>query len=89
MPAPTYPQTVLQQLLKLLNADKDRLSTSERSFTERICFCVACNWYWVRRFRVLPARCPHCHSRSWDRPLLAALLNAERPKESSPNAHEA
>jgi len=81
------PQPVLYQLLTLYQTTKERLSTSEQALATRICHCTLCAWMWVRRKSLVPLRCPHCHKRGWDRPLLTALLAAEPynpPKEPRP-----
>ena len=70
----SMPQTVLSAVLTIKNTTPERLSTSERSIADRICHCTECNYLWVRNPGKLPNRCPHCHRRDWDRPLLTALV---------------
>ena len=70
-------QTVLAQLVTARNTAPERLSESEMTLAKRICHCVKCGSFWVRMKYKLPERCPHCHSREWDRPFLTALINAE------------
>lgn len=44
----------------------------------RIEICTPCDWVWYRRSKKKPQRCPHCHSRAWDRPYIKALLDADK-----------
>jgi hypothetical protein len=70
------PQPILAQVLKLRTTAPERLSQHETEIANRICWCSLCGWLWVRNPTKLPERCPHCHKRAWDRPLLTALLAA-------------
>jgi hypothetical protein len=84
------PKPLLKQLLTFKNTAPERLSNSELEIANRVCHCTKCDNFWVRRKAKLPDRCPDCHARDWDRPLIAAMLAAEgashppAPK-SSPN----
>ena len=75
------PQPVLSQLLRLYCEAKERLSGSEQGLAARICSCTLCHFYWVRRKSQVPLRCPSCHKRGWDRPMLTALLAANLPPQ--------
>ena len=80
------PQTVLRKLRELLKANPLQLSDTERRIGDRIEICSACNYCWYRRAKKRPERCPNCHSRAWDRPLIAALVeahNATHPEHAS------
>jgi hypothetical protein len=72
------PQPILAQVLKLKTTAPERLSQHEKEIADRICWCSLCNWLWVRNPHKLPDRCPHCHKRAWDRPLLTALIAASK-----------
>jgi hypothetical protein len=71
-----FPQTVLRQLLSAKNNAPERLSHQETAIADRICHCVLCDMMWIRRKNTVPDRCPKCHKRAWDRPLLSAMLAA-------------
>jgi predicted Zn-ribbon and HTH transcriptional regulator len=75
----SFTQNVLTQLLSIKNSNPERLSQQERSIADRICHCGPCGYLWVRKFPKIPDRCPHCHVSAWDRPLLTAILNAQKP----------
>lgn len=72
----SIPQTVLKQLLSMKNTTPERLSQQETEIATRIMHCTLCDSLWIRRKRLIPDRCPKCHKRGWDRPLLAAMLSA-------------
>jgi len=72
------PQTVLRKIRELYKANPLQMSSTEQHIGERIEICSTCNWCWYRRAKKKPERCPHCHSRAWDRPLIAALLEAHK-----------
>jgi len=68
------PKPILYQLLSAYNTRKDTLTLSEQQLAERIALCSLCKYIWVRRKKALPDRCPSCHHRGWDRPLINAML---------------
>jgi predicted Zn-ribbon and HTH transcriptional regulator len=72
------PQAVLRKLRELYKSNPLQLSDTEKHIGERIEICSACNYCWYRRAKKRPERCPNCHSRAWDRPLVAALVDAHR-----------
>jgi len=89
----SFPQTVLAALLAMKNTSPERLSNSEMSIASRICHCTECDYFWVRNVRKFPDRCPHCHKRDWDRPILRAMLGQQPltttpPHPSSPPPQE-
>lgn len=51
---------------------------------KRIMHCTQCDYLWVRKRKAIPDRCPKCHKRSWDRPLLSALMLAGNTTPSIP-----
>jgi predicted Zn-ribbon and HTH transcriptional regulator len=71
-------QDVLAQVLSIKSTTPERLSTHELAIANRICHCTVCNWLWVRRKSTFPERCPSCHSRAWDRPLISAMMAAAK-----------
>lgn len=71
-------QTVLSQLLAINNTTPERLSTHEAAIAQRICHCALCNNLWIHRVTKIPDRCPACHQRAWDRPLLTAMILADK-----------
>jgi predicted Zn-ribbon and HTH transcriptional regulator len=75
------PKTILRQLLTTLNTNKDALSASELALAQRVCHCSTCGYLWMRRRRGIPTRCPSCHTTAWDRPLITAILAAQRGLE--------
>lgn len=77
------PQDILSKLLTHRNTTPERLSASEKEIAERIAHCTLCDNFWVRRKGKLPDRCPRCHKRGWDRPLLTAML-AAKPSTTLP-----
>jgi predicted Zn-ribbon and HTH transcriptional regulator len=79
-----FPQTVLRQLLSAKLNTPERLSHQEREITDRICHCVLCDMLWIRRKTNIPDRCPKCHKRAWDRPLLSAMLAAAVNTQNAP-----
>jgi hypothetical protein len=84
------PKPLLKQLLTFKNTAPERLSNSELEIAGRICHCTRCDNYWVRRKHKQPDRCPACHARDWDRPLIAAMLAADgashpAAQKSTPN----
>jgi len=83
------PQPILLQLLTTLKTAPERLSASETEIAKRICICSVCTRLWVRRKAKLPDRCPGCHRRDWDRPLIAALLRAQPPPPITINTQAA
>jgi predicted Zn-ribbon and HTH transcriptional regulator len=68
------PKDILSKLLTHRNTNPERLSASEKAIADRIAHCTLCGNFWVRRKGKLPDRCPKCHKRGWDRPLLTAML---------------
>jgi hypothetical protein len=70
----SIPQDVLKQLLSVKNTTPERLSNHELAIAARICHCTLCDSLWCRRPKGIPDRCPKCHKRGWDRPLLSAML---------------
>lgn len=73
------PQPLLRQLLTVKNTNPERLSTMEIDIVNRIRHCSLCDGFWVKRLRGEPPRCPKCHKRGWDRPLITAMLTSLRP----------
>jgi uncharacterized paraquat-inducible protein A len=72
------PTPVLRKLRDLYKANPLQLSATEQHIGQRIEVCSQCNNCWFRRINKKPERCPACHTRAWDRPLIAALLEAHR-----------
>lgn len=72
------PKTILRKILNVYHTAPQQLTQSEHGICERIVLCSLCDNIWVRRRKKLPDRCPNCHRRAWNRPLLEALL-AARP----------
>jgi predicted Zn-ribbon and HTH transcriptional regulator len=72
------PQAVLRKLRNLYKSNPLQLSPTEQRIGERIEICSNCDYCWYRRSKKKPERCPKCHSRAWDRPLIAALVDAHR-----------
>ena len=72
------PDTVLRKLKNLFASNPLQLSETEQRLAARVEVCSACNCVWFRRAKRKPDRCPRCHSRSWDRPLVAALVEAHK-----------
>lgn len=68
------PKSMLQKLLMRYNTQRDTLTPDEQGLCERICFCVLCGYFWVRRIRKTPKRCPDCHKPGWNMPFVAALI---------------
>jgi predicted Zn-ribbon and HTH transcriptional regulator len=68
------PKPILAQLLSAFNTRKDTLSSDEQMLASRICFCTLCDYIWVRRLKREPDRCPSCHRRGWNMPLVNAML---------------
>jgi predicted Zn-ribbon and HTH transcriptional regulator len=66
-------QPILNKLLTQLNTKPEVLSESESTLARRICRCVLCSYFWVRKKGKLPTRCPNCHKRGWDTPFLSAI----------------
>lgn len=79
------PKDVLSKLLTYRNTAPERLSASEMAIAMRIVHCTLCDNFWVRRKTKLPDRCPLCHKRGWDRPLLQAMLDQARPTTQPPS----
>lgn len=73
-----YPKTILSKLLTHFKHSPERLSSQELDLAARVCHCTLCDNFWVRRFKKDPARCPECHKRGWNRPLLTEMLAAEQ-----------
>ena len=71
------PKSILAQLLAAYNTRKDTLTSDEQKLAARICFCTLCQYLWVRRLSQEPDRCPNCHRRGWNMPLVNAMLNRE------------
>lgn len=78
------PKSVLKQLLTLRNTAPERLSQQELELVERIVHCTLCDNFWVRRKQKLPERCPLCHKRGWDRPLITAMVMSQATLEQQP-----
>lgn len=74
------PKTILRKILNVYHTHPQQLTESEQSICSRIVLCSLCDNIWVRRHKKLPDRCPSCHRRAWNRPLLEALI------ASNPNA---
>jgi hypothetical protein len=72
------PKDILKKLLSYATTAPERLSASEKAIAARICHCVLCDNFWVRRKGKPPDRCPKCHKRGWDRPLLDAMMHDSR-----------
>lgn len=66
-------QDVLNKLLTQLNTKPEVLSESESTLARRVCHCVLCQYFWVKKKGKTPIRCPQCHKRGWDTPYLTAL----------------
>lgn len=79
------PKTVLRKLLNVFHTKPEQLTDSEQSICNRIVLCSLCDNVWVRRRKKLPDRCPSCHRRAWNRPLMEALL-AAIPKPVAPRS---
>jgi predicted Zn-ribbon and HTH transcriptional regulator len=77
------PDSVLRKLKNLSASNPLQLSETEQRLAQRIEVCSACNAVWFRRAKRKPDRCPRCHSRAWDRPLVAALVEAYNGSEKS------
>ncbi len=71
------PKPILTKLLNTLSTRPDTLTLHEKALADRICLCAKCEYIWVRRLRKSPRRCPRCHTLSWNRPLINALLAAD------------
>ena len=78
-------QVVLRQVLSLKNTTPERLSAQETQIAERICHCVICDALWVRNPKRIPDRCPKCHKRGWDRPMLSAMVIMDRQHPQEDN----
>ena len=72
------PTEVLRKLRNLYKSNPLQLSDTEKRIGERIEICSNCDYCWYRRARKKPERCPRCHTRAWDRPLVAALVEAHK-----------
>ena len=77
------PQTILNRLLTIKNLTPERLSNDEMQIAARVCHCTLCDSFWVRRLKVSPPRCPNCHKRGWDRPLLTAMMQGYPPTNTT------
>jgi hypothetical protein len=66
-------QSTLEQILKAYHTHKEQLTESECDIASRIVECSLCSAKWVRRKKGIPTRCPKCHKRAWNRPLLEAI----------------
>ena len=71
-------QPVLRKLRELYKSNPLQMSDTEKHIGDRIEICSGCNYCWYRRAKKRPERCPNCHSRAWDRPLIAALVEAHK-----------
>lgn len=80
------PKDVLRKLLSFKNTTPERLSVSEMAIANRIEHCTLCDNFWVRRKNKIPDRCPCCHKRGWDRPLLHAMLAQSTPTTHHPDS---
>ena len=81
------PQAVLSKVFKLWNTNPETLTESEKALARRICHCVLCAHLWLRRKQNVPARCPRCFSRNWNRPYLNLLLIDHRQNEPDTKPH--
>lgn len=70
------PKSILRKLLTVYHTQPAQLTESESSIAGRIVVCSLCDNLWLRRRKKLPDRCPKCHRRAWNRPLLEAMLAA-------------
>jgi hypothetical protein len=70
------PPTVLRKLRNAFMSNPLTLTATESDIAKRVEICSACDWVWYRRLKKKPQRCPHCHSRAWDRPYIRALVDA-------------
>ena len=84
----SFTQDVLTQLLSIKNTSPERLSEHERKICDRICHCTQCTYLWIRKFTRLPERCPNCHARDWDRPLITAMLTTAKASTNQPDCQE-
>jgi hypothetical protein len=75
------PKSILRKMLNVYHSHPEQLSTHEQAICERIVICSLCDNVWVRRAKKVPDRCPACHRRAWDRPLLEALMAREPTKK--------
>lgn len=82
------PKPILKQLLSVKNTHPERLSHSELTIADRIVHCALCDNFWVRRKQKIPERCPACHRRDWDRPLITAMLLAQKAAEETAHSLE-
>lgn len=67
------PKSILKKVLTTFHTNRDALTPDEQQLALRICFCTLCEYYWVRRFKPDPERCPQCHKRGWNMPLVNAM----------------
>lgn len=81
------PNSVLRKLKNLFASNPLQLSETEQNMARRIEVCSNCDAVWFRRAKRKPARCPKCHSRSWDRPLVAALVEAYKTTTDHPSTN--
>jgi predicted Zn-ribbon and HTH transcriptional regulator len=84
----SFAQEVLKQLLSIKNTSPERLSRHETEIAARVCHCTLCGYLWIRKFAKLPDRCPQCHARAWDRPLLTAMLTTQKPTTPQPPSQD-
>jgi len=70
------PQNVLRQVLNNALTNPNTMTGTEIAFAKRICSCSLCTHLWVRRTEEPPDRCPGCHRRGWNRPMINALIAA-------------
>ncbi len=71
------PKSILKQLLSARNTRASTLTDDEVQLADRICVCTLCDYIWVRRLRKFPERCPACHKRGWNMPLVNQMLYRE------------
>lgn len=74
----SYSQHILSKLLTARNTKPESLTATELGIANRIELCTLCTYLWVNRKRKKPQRCPNCHKRAWDRPLINLLLSQQQ-----------
>ena len=81
------PQHVLRQVLNTALTNPNTMTESELTFSKRICSCSLCTHLWVRRKKDFPDKCPACHRRGWNRPMINALIAANAITPSDKKLH--
>lgn len=82
------PQTILKALKAQYLANPTTLTEGETTLIQRLETCTICHWYWVRRGRKIPRRCPKCNSTAWNRPFLNALMGKRKKSEEPPEVSQ-